>query len=164
MTRAHLSGERPVDVDWFPDDVSPYGVRGMAGNVSEWTSDGFIKDSGCVTIIAGEYPDKPIEFTAYLRGNNLNRTDLSQIAFRLRHDAEGGSGKTFFNQVLAHLTQRFTYHHELWSYALYHQDVPRIRDYLAHSPLADRVGLALDAVFRSFDVAEHLVDFGGCFR
>jgi formylglycine-generating enzyme required for sulfatase activity len=29
----------PTPVHWFPADVSPYGVRGMAGNVQEWVSD-----------------------------------------------------------------------------------------------------------------------------
>ncbi len=33
---AHLSGEAPVSVTSHPRDKSPYGVRGMAGNVSEW--------------------------------------------------------------------------------------------------------------------------------
>ena len=38
-TYAHLSGVTPVGVGGFETDVSPYGVRGMAGNVSEWVSD-----------------------------------------------------------------------------------------------------------------------------
>lgn len=36
---AHLTGYTPVSVRSFETDVSPYGVRGMAGNVSEWVSD-----------------------------------------------------------------------------------------------------------------------------
>ncbi len=39
LTRAHLTGEAPVPVTDFTDDLSPYGVRGMAGNVSEWVAD-----------------------------------------------------------------------------------------------------------------------------
>lgn len=39
LSRAHLAGEVPVSVAEFPDDISPYGVRGMAGNVSEWVAD-----------------------------------------------------------------------------------------------------------------------------
>lgn len=31
--------KEPVAVDRFPADVSPYGVRGMAGNVQEWVED-----------------------------------------------------------------------------------------------------------------------------
>jgi len=36
---AHLSGETPVAVSAFPSDQSPWGVRDMAGNVSEWVFD-----------------------------------------------------------------------------------------------------------------------------
>lgn len=39
LTRAHLSGSAPVLVAENPGDISPYGVRGMAGNVSEWVAD-----------------------------------------------------------------------------------------------------------------------------
>jgi len=47
LTRAHLSGEAPVSVTAFPGDVSPYGVRGMAGNVSEWVGDQFLGGGFC---------------------------------------------------------------------------------------------------------------------
>ncbi len=36
---AHLAGSAPVAVAAFPADRSPYGVRGMGGNVSEWVAD-----------------------------------------------------------------------------------------------------------------------------
>jgi len=39
LERAYISGEVPVSVQGFPEDKSPYGVRGMAGNVSEWVAD-----------------------------------------------------------------------------------------------------------------------------
>ncbi len=38
-SRAHLAGKAPVSVNSYPDDISPYGVRGLAGNVSEWVAD-----------------------------------------------------------------------------------------------------------------------------
>ena len=38
-TLAHLTGDAPVVVSTFQGDISPYGVRGLAGNVSEWVSD-----------------------------------------------------------------------------------------------------------------------------
>ena len=53
-----------------PRDVSPYGVRGMGGNVSEWTADmrvaGAICDGGPVP---GGAPTT-LTFRAYLRGGN----------------------------------------------------------------------------------------------
>ena len=35
---------RPVPVDLYPADVSPHGVRGMAGNVQEWVADWRVLD------------------------------------------------------------------------------------------------------------------------
>lgn len=46
LSRAHLTGEAPVSVQAYADDISPYGVRGMAGNVSEWVADTRIARAG----------------------------------------------------------------------------------------------------------------------
>jgi hypothetical protein len=67
----------------------------------------------------------------YLNANNLNRTDLNQIAFRLRKENEGGSGKSFYDRLLKQLDTRFHYHNTMWSYAFYHQDINRFGEYLA---------------------------------
>jgi len=49
LSRAHISGDAPVSIYANADDISPYGVRGMAGNVSEWVSDTRIAKGGrCV--------------------------------------------------------------------------------------------------------------------
>ena len=39
LSRAYISGKAPISVASHEGDISPYGVRGMAGNVSEWVSD-----------------------------------------------------------------------------------------------------------------------------
>ena len=39
LSRAYISGEGPISVTEYEGDISPYGVRGMAGNVSEWVAD-----------------------------------------------------------------------------------------------------------------------------
>lgn len=39
LSRAHISGDAPVSINANAGDISPYGVRGMAGNVSEWVAD-----------------------------------------------------------------------------------------------------------------------------
>lgn len=52
---AKLSGDRPALVSSFPGDISPYGVRNMAGNVAEWVADtrtaraGVCRDNGVIT-------------------------------------------------------------------------------------------------------------------
>ncbi len=39
LNRAYIAGETPISIARYKDDISPYGVRGMAGNVSEWVAD-----------------------------------------------------------------------------------------------------------------------------
>ncbi len=39
MTASHQGRSLPSVVDSFPVDVSPYGVRGMAGNMMDWCAD-----------------------------------------------------------------------------------------------------------------------------
>lgn len=46
MAAAHLTGSTPVGINGFERDISPYGVRGMAGNVSEWVSDTRVARAG----------------------------------------------------------------------------------------------------------------------
>jgi hypothetical protein len=52
------------------------------------------------------------------------------------------------------LDERFTYHHALWSYALYHQDEGRMSDYLERSPMAGRVGFYFESPMLSVDPVE----------
>ena len=44
MRLSHEVGLRPVAVDEFPVDESPYGVRGLAGNVVEWCADEYRRE------------------------------------------------------------------------------------------------------------------------
>ncbi|HEY1812101.1 MAG TPA: bifunctional serine/threonine-protein kinase/formylglycine-generating enzyme family protein [Kofleriaceae bacterium] len=44
MRLSHEAGIRPVAVDEFTRDVSPYGVRGLAGNVVEWSADEYRRE------------------------------------------------------------------------------------------------------------------------
>ncbi len=43
---AKLDGDAPAPVDGYPGDVSPYGVRNMAGNVAEWVADTRVARAG----------------------------------------------------------------------------------------------------------------------
>ena len=89
-----------------------------------------------------------------MRDHNLNRLGLNLIAFRLRHQNAGGGGRDFYNRVMKLLGDRFTYHHTLWSYALYHQDEERMSDYLARSPMAGRVGFYFESSLLSVNAVE----------
>tara|TARA_B100001115_G_scaffold116746_1_gene86853 strand:- start:1781 stop:8269 length:6489 start_codon:yes stop_codon:yes gene_type:complete len=94
------------------------------------------------------------EVLQYLRDHNLNRIALDKIAFRMRNENEGGDGKAFFAKTLQLLSARFAYDPTLWSYALYHKDVDRLREYLSRSPLTGRCGLYLDTPLLSIDPVE----------
>lgn len=67
----------------------------------------------------------PEDVLAYLKVNNLQRTNLDRIAWRMRD-------KAFFSTVIAMLTDAHVYNHTLWSYGIYHQDTAVARTYLMH--------------------------------
>jgi hypothetical protein len=75
----------------------------------------------------------------YMKANNLNRTNLNKIAWRMRD-------KAFFGQVVALLTQRHVYNHTLWSYGIKHNTLAPVRQYLAHAGgFINQVGTYIDA-------------------
>lgn len=78
-SRAHLDAAAPIAVSDQVRDVSPYGVIGMAGNVSEWVEEMFVGGPSCQNpdaaikinarpITAG---GETLKFKAYIRGNNI---------------------------------------------------------------------------------------------
>ena len=90
----------------------------------------------------------------YLENNNLNRLDLSLIAFRFRNSREGGDGEAFYKKATKLLAERFAFHPVLWSYSIYHKDEPRIKEYLPHTRLAQRSGLWLESPLLNIDPVE----------
>jgi len=85
------------------------------------------------------------EVLEYVIDHNMNRIDLNQIAFRMRHKGEGGGGKAFYDKVMKLLSDRFAYNSTLWSYSLYHKDAKRMPEYLSRSAMASRCGLYLSS-------------------
>lgn len=47
----------PVVVDAFPNDISPYGVRGCAGNVAEWCADEWVADPAAASRFVAHSPE-----------------------------------------------------------------------------------------------------------
>jgi len=81
----------------------------------------------------------------YLSRNNLYRTDLDRIAFRMR-DVD------FFRKTAALLTERHVYDHTLWSFSIYHNEVPAIRDFLQHANgFVTGCGACLDSTLLTID-------------
>ena len=65
------------------------------------------------------------QVVAYMQANNLGRTNLERIAWRVQEPA-------FFRRTLALLDQRHVYHNTLWSYSLKHDDTAAAREFLQH--------------------------------
>ena len=94
---------------------------------------------------------------ALLSDNNLNRLDLSKIAFRMKEQGEGGSGRAFYEKTLEQLGGRFHFDSTLWSYAVYHKDEPRMRNSLTKSSFANNCGKFLRSPLLTVDPVELLV-------
>ncbi len=74
----------------------------------------------------------------YMRDNNLNRTNLDKIAFRMQ-DAR------FFETVMKLLAQRHVYNGTLYSYGIKHNYVTAIREFLQHpNNYINRCGQVID--------------------
>lgn len=84
----------------------------------------------------------------FLDGHNVQRLDLSRLAWRMRD-------REFFRQTLQRLRARHAYDHTLWSYAVLHRDVDAAREYLRHADdlLAD-CGMALASPLVTIDPKE----------
>jgi len=87
----------------------------------------------------------PEDVLQYLKNNNLHRTQLDRIAWRMQN-------KSYFEKVISLLSTRHAYDHTLWSYGIRH-DVPvAIQEYLQHADgFLNRCGLALDSPLVTID-------------
>ena len=86
----------------------------------------------------------------YLEENNLHRTNLDKIAFRMQN-------KPFFLKVIDLLERRHVYNHTLWSYGTKHNVVPAVNQYLQHADgFVQLCGAAIDSPLLRVDpVARH---------
>ena len=66
------------------------------------------------------------DVTNYLNEHNIQRIDLSRIAWRMRDKVD------FFRRTVALLKKRHRYDASLWSYGIYHNDTAVAREYLTH--------------------------------
>jgi eukaryotic-like serine/threonine-protein kinase len=64
MRDSRREGPGPVTVDEFPTDCSVYGVRGMAGNVRDWTS----------TVVSEELGDVELPSISYMKWQQASDT------------------------------------------------------------------------------------------
>ncbi len=87
------------------------------------------------------------EVLAYLEKNNIDRLDLTQIAWRVRD-------KAFFGKVVSLLQDRKVFNPILWSYSIHHRDTPRMREYLPHTYFASQSGMIIDSPVLTVDPIE----------
>lgn len=85
------------------------------------------------------------EVLTFLEGANLERLDLSRIAWRM-------SDAGFFAAVIALLTKRHVYCRELWAYGIHHARPEVTRELLLHEDsFLRQAGLALEGELLSVD-------------
>lgn len=81
----------------------------------------------------------------FLDKHNINRVNLERIAWRLKE-------RDYYDQVISLLTRRHVYHHTLWSYAIFHNDIPNIREYLQfHDGFTQTIGLYINSDLVTLD-------------
>lgn len=73
------------------------------------------------------------EVIEFLEKNNVERLDLTQMAFRLKD-------REFFLRAWELLKKRHVFNDVIWSYGLHHGHLPAIREYLPNTALAGQVG------------------------
>jgi len=91
----------------------------------------------------------PEQVVEYLNDCNIHRTDLGEIAWRMRDGA-------YFRKITDLVASRHAYHQALWSYGILHNDPGTAREFLRHSPFADRCGLSLASPLLALDPVERL--------
>ncbi|MBT7171921.1 MAG: hypothetical protein HN909_09175, partial [Phycisphaerales bacterium] len=87
----------------------------------------------------------------YLKAHNLHRLNLAKIAWRMKDRA-------YYRRVIAILRTRHVYNHTLYSYAIYHNDAPTIREYLPYNgSFVSQCGWALESPLLTIDPVERMV-------
>jgi hypothetical protein len=130
---AHVSSEEKVLA--VADDVT-FKVIDRPAEVDE-TSWAFVSQNGT--------EDQVIEF---LNQENILRLDLGKIAFRMKD-------KPFFERAIETLRNRYVYEHTLWSYAVKHNNLPALKEYLTQSQnFVANCGLAFDSELVSINPVE----------
>ena len=88
------------------------------------------------------------EVIEFLNKNNVFELNLGRIGFRMKN-------KQFFETVTEQLQERHAYSHELWAYALKHNDSEAVATYLKNSGnFLSRCGEALDSELVTVDPVE----------
>jgi hypothetical protein len=82
---------------------------------------------------------------AMIGRENIHALDLDKIAFRMRD-------KAFFETALATVQERHAFNATLWSYGIYHNDLPAARQYLAHvDTIVNECGGPIDSSLLTVD-------------
>ena len=89
------------------------------------------------------------EVLDYLAQNNLQRLDLSRIAWRAKENVD------FFKQATKVISERHAYNQILWSYGIYHNLVGQAQEFLKHRDgFLRQCGGAIDSELVSLDPVE----------
>ncbi|MEO6596811.1 MAG: hypothetical protein ABIP94_18850 [Planctomycetota bacterium] len=90
----------------------------------------------------------PAEVIGYLDASNIQRLDLSRVAWRMKD-------REFFSTLLTKLRTRHVYDDTLWSYGILHRDAAATREYLQHADsFLQACGAWLESTLVSIDPVE----------
>jgi predicted transcriptional regulator len=78
------------------------------------------------------------EVLSYLQQNNIDRLDLTLIAFRLKD-------KDFFIKLYNILKARHVFNATVWSYSLYHRHIEALQEFLENSAFAKQCGTTFNS-------------------
>lgn len=125
----HFYFPRPGTFSHYPIHVSQQGdfVTAAGGRTLNVVAKATQVDTDSWSHISQQ--GSPQQVLRYLETNNLERTDLDLIAWRLRDTA---SYRTFGSSLLELLKRRHRYEDSLWAYSLLHNDLRTAREFLRH--------------------------------
>ena len=130
---AHVSSEEKVLA--VADQVT-FKVIDRPADVDK-TSWAFVSQNGS--------EDDVIEF---LNQKNILRLELGKIAFRMKD-------KAFFERTIETLRNRYVYHHTLWAYAVKHNNLSAVKEFLSHcQSFVANCGLSFDSDLLSINPVE----------
>ncbi|MCB9614241.1 MAG: SUMF1/EgtB/PvdO family nonheme iron enzyme [Sandaracinus sp.] len=86
MRLSRAGGFSPEPVGAFATDVSPFGVRDLAGGIAEWTSSSYADDAGARCVKGGAWSTRAHRCAASFRAMMLAHHVSGDLGFRLAMD------------------------------------------------------------------------------
>ncbi len=147
----HFYFPEPGEFDHYPVHVSEEGALLAFADPQHMS---VVEEPSNVDTTSWQYVSQqgsPEDVLEFLRTHNLNRIELSWIAWRMRD-------RTFYDQALALLRERHMYQPVLWSFAMYHNDPVGMATYLQYrDDFVSACGPSIESPLLTIDPVERKV-------